>query len=187
LTFIEACSVVLIQNRQIFSVIVPLFLAGMIFAASSKMDAEAIEADVTVAQVMDLGNWFQDGASAASKLVGTWTAAEAEVASLQILPFPVADNAVLVSRGNRMVPGFLHKIEGQDLLLVASEASEQLEIIPEIWWIDTHAGEAIIMRVENGNLQPLSSLDGLASMLQVWVEAQGHPAPDALAYRRKAG
>jgi hypothetical protein len=175
------------HSKQISSLIIPFVLTGIVMGTSSARMPETIEADVTVAQALDLSSWYQDGVNAGGELVGTWAAGEGEVDSLQILPFPVADNAVLVSRGNRLVPAFLRTIEGQDWLVVASGASEQFEMIPELWWIGTRAGEAVLMRVASAECQSLVSPDALPSILQDWVEARAQPSPDAPAYRRKAG
>lgn len=153
----------------------PFLLGGLcIFVMAGFLRAENGADTVTTAEVMDVEAWLQGDSNLRDQVLGTWTGTSAAQV-LKIQALPIADNTVLVSLEERMVPGFLTRIEGTPYLVVGDLASSELELMPRIFQIrDAESdNEAELLEwVENGSRVAFVS----PQALEQWLEQHSEPA-----------
>ena len=125
-----------------------LMIPGVLVpAVVSAIDFTAEEEDVTRVEVVDWSQWMSDAVETDPQLVGNW---ETEtLGKIRITTTPIASNTYFVQTGDRIVPCFQIDASGRHYLLIATRATESLEIAPEVFSYTT-SGDTIEMKKLSG-------------------------------------
>ena len=99
--------------------------------SASEMPVDGEEEDVTRVEVVDWSMWMNNSVEVNPLLVGNWQTDS--LGTIRISTTPIANNTYFVETHERIVPCFQIDVLDRHYILIATRASESLEIVPEVY------------------------------------------------------
>lgn len=120
------------------------FAIFVVFTGVAMLNAATpiIEEDVTRAEPLDLSVWMSNDVEANPLLVGKWDTETLGV--IQISTTPVAKNTYFVQTEERIVPCFQIDVKDQHYIVIGTHASEDLELIPQVYRYSISGDEDLV-------------------------------------------
>lgn len=124
-----------------------MILGVLVPAAASATVSSADEEEVTRVEVVDWSQWMSDRVEVDPQLLGYWDTET--LGKIRITTTPIANNTYFVETEKRIVPCFQIDVSGRHYILIATRASESLDLAPEVFSY-TIVGDSIEMTRLNG-------------------------------------
>ena len=113
------------------------------------------EEDVTRAEALDWSMWMDNSVEVNPLLVGNWQTDA--LGAIRISPTPIANNTYFVETHERIVPCFQINVRDRHYILIATRASESMEIVPEVYCYSVNGDSLEMERLDDTDVAGIFS------------------------------